>query len=361
MSEEPFFNFNPGHRRKVLLSIDGGGMRGIIPVAMLAELEAQQGQPVQQIVDMVGGTSSGAIIAAGIGLGMSAQMILDMVYKTRLPPAFPRRDLFFWLRYLFGGLRHLYPLEPFLEALKPLAEGKRIRDLQHPIVLMVTKDLRTSNSYFIVSRGPGVTAFGDWPIAGAVGASGAAPVYFPPVLGNLIDGGVGEFGNPCLAVAIEALEYIGAEAGFYQNEVILLSLGTGYQFNTVTDGEGSRWNLSQWLPYYIGEVLDDAALQQVYATRAIYGEQVDFRRYNPLLTTKNVVDILGVSVPRGVQPEGLGLDSTSTAEIDLMEAIGRAYARAIDWRISGLMPWDTRGGHPQPGIAPVNWTDSPYV
>ncbi|MBZ0294148.1 MAG: patatin-like phospholipase family protein [Anaerolineae bacterium] len=343
------------------MSIDGGGMRGLIPIAMLAELEAQLGQPVQEIVDMVGGTSSGAIIAAGMGLGMTAQEILDEVYKTRLPAAFPSRNLFFWLRYLFGGLRHFYSLEPFLEALKPLAEGKRIRDLQHPIVLMVTKDLRTSNSYFIVSRGPGASAFGHWPVAGAVGASGAAPVYFPPVLGNLVDGGVGEFGNPCMAVAVEALEYIGPEAGFIANEVILLSLGTGYLLNTLADGEGSRWNITNWVPYYINEALDDAALQQAFSTRAIYGEQMDFRRYNPLLTTENIVDRLGLQIPRGVQPEKLGLDSTSTVEIDLMEAIGRAYAHAIDWRISGLMPWDTIGGHPKPAITPVNWTGSAYV
>ena len=108
------FDFNPGRRKKVLLSIDGGGMRGTIVVAMLAELEAQLGHAIYDMVDMVGGTSTGAVIAASIGLRMSAQEILDVIYKDRLPHAFGQRGVLQWLRFALTGLRYMYDLRPFV-------------------------------------------------------------------------------------------------------------------------------------------------------------------------------------------------------------------------------------------------------
>jgi predicted acylesterase/phospholipase RssA len=353
------FDFNPGGRQRVLLSIDGGGMRGTIASAMLAELEQQLGKPVYDLVDMVGGTSTGAIIAAAISLRMTAQEILQEVYKKRLPRAFGRRGLPAWLNFAVSGFRHLYDQQRFVQELAPLAAGKRIRDLKKPIVLMTTKDLRTSNTYFIVSAGPGASMFADWPVTGAVAASGAAPVYFQPVLGNLVDGGVGVYTNPCLATAVEAMEYIGAAAGFVDGAVIHLSLGTGWAPNNSADGSASRWHLVDWIQYAIGESQEDATLQQALVTRSIYGQRTDFRRYDPLLTVENVRDVLNVA-PGAVDPARLGLDSTDAAEIELMEAIGRAYAQAVDWRVPAVMPWDTIGGRPKPGSLPVRWAGTPF-
>ena len=71
-------DFNP-NGKKVILSIDGGGMRGMISIAMLAELERLTGKTCQQLFDMVAGTSTGAIIAAGIAIGMTAQQLLEVV------------------------------------------------------------------------------------------------------------------------------------------------------------------------------------------------------------------------------------------------------------------------------------------
>lgn len=357
-------NFNPTGK-KVILSIDGGGMRGTISIAMLAELEQLTGKPCQQLFDMVAGTSTGAIIAAALGLGYTAQQTLEMVYLDRLPKAFPRGGLWTYVRYLFNGLRHLYPLEPFRVALQPLSQGKRVRDITHPIIFMTAKDVRVGDVYYIVSGGPGLPAFGDWPLAGAVAASGAAPVYFPPVADNLIDGGVGTDGNPCLAATIEALEYIGQQdpaSGFVPGNILHISLGTGYVPNTRADSTASRFRLWDWLPYVIFEQLDDASLQQVYATRAIYGDRIDFRRYNPELTRASVGGKLGVPIRDRPDPATFGLDTYQADALAMMEAIGRAYAGNIDWTKPGLMPWDTVGGHAQPRLTqnPVDWSKTPY-
>jgi uncharacterized protein len=346
--------FNP-EGKKTLLSIDGGGMRGTISVAMLAELENMTGKPVYEMFDMVGGTSAGAIIAAGIGIRMSAQEILTQIYKDRLPKAFPRRDIGFWIRYLLGGLKALYPREPFIEALLPYTLGRKIRDFTHPIVYMTTKDISTSNTYYIVSAGQGAPAFADWPISGAVAASAAAPVFFPPVLNRLVDGAVGVYGNPSFGAHVEAVEYI----GWKEEEMLHVSIGTGYLPDVRDNNVAANWWLKDWIEYIIIESLDDAALQQSFVTRSVY-KRSDVRRYNPYLLRSSIETQLGIPTTGRPIPELLTLDSVRPEEIELMEAIGRAYARKIDWIQPNLMPWETPGGHPKPGIQPVDWSNTPY-
>jgi len=347
----PNFVFNP-ENKTTLLSIDGGGMRGIIPLAMLIYLEEQTGKPAYDLFDMVAGTSTGAIIAAGLGLGMTAKEIMQVAYKDRLPKAFGQPGRLFWIKYLMRGLTHMYPFEPFLDALGPLAHDKKVSDIKKPIILLTTKDIRTSNTYYITNSGPGAAKFADWPLSGAVGASGAAPIFFPPILGNLIDGGVGSFGNPCMATSIEAVEYIGIKP----EDILHISLGTGFITNERADGAGSKFWLKQWLEYIFLEDIDDAALQQVYMNRAVYRD-MDFRRYNPDLDQKNVETILNVKT-NGIQTRQLALDTRHLPELELMEEIGYAYAKKIDWRQDRQMPWDTPGGHQQPGFSDAEWTNT---
>jgi hypothetical protein len=357
--------------KKMILSIDGGGMRGAIVVAMLAELERMTGIPTHEQFDMVAGTSTGAVIAAGLGIGLSAQDLLDRVYKERLPNAFRSQDGFRrWLRFLFTGLKYFYDLEPFRQALQPFVEGTTIGDLKAPIVFLTTKDVRTGNTYYVVSRGPGSKPFAKWPVSGAVAASGAAPIFFPPVARNLIDGGVGPYGNPCLAATIEAMEFISQEdPAFRDGNVIHWSLGTGYLPNARDDGAASRFWLKDWVTYIIAASLDESYLQQVFTTRTIYKGRIDFRRYNPYLQAASVIQELGVPLQGRPDPARLSLDSYGDEDVRLMEDIGRAYARKVNWTKPDYVPWVEHGpdkgmgkdgGHPLPGIMQVDWEKTAY-
>ncbi|HHH81865.1 MAG TPA: patatin, partial [Chloroflexi bacterium] len=89
---------------RTILSIDGGGIRGIIPLACLVELERQLGKPSPELFDMVAGTSTGAIIAAGIALGLSARGLLAL-YRDLARRAFQRLP---WWRVLLNGGNHRY-------------------------------------------------------------------------------------------------------------------------------------------------------------------------------------------------------------------------------------------------------------
>ena len=348
------FLFNP-YQKDVILSIDGGGMRGIIALAILCWLEEQTGRPAYELFKLVGGTSTGALICAGLAVGMSAREMMEDVYKSRLPRAFAKVKRFRWLRFLLTGARHMYYYQPFLNALGPFAGGKLMSDIEWPAILLTTKDLRTSNTYYITNQGPGAAMFAHWPLVGAVATSVAAPLFFPPVQGNFVDGGVGSFGNPCLAVSIEAVQYLGLQP----ENLIHLSLGNGYVSNAQGEGEGGNFWLKSWVEYLIFEGMDDAALQQVFMARAIY-PKMDFRRYNPALTKENIEYNLEIDCGE-VDPSTLSLDSNAKAEVDLLERIGYAYAARIDWMKERALPWNTVGGRAAPGFSDTDWANSPFA
>src|SRR5947207_15946106 len=73
--------------KKKILSIDGGGIRGIIPASTLMKLEEQLGKPVRDFFDFVAGTSTGALIASAVAAGVPATRIRD-IYVERADEIF---------------------------------------------------------------------------------------------------------------------------------------------------------------------------------------------------------------------------------------------------------------------------------
>lgn len=115
---------DPTGNKKLILSLDGGGMRGAITLAMLVELEEklekQLGEKVSchDLFDMFVGTSSGAIIAANLAMGYSARELQDKeLFRTRLRDAFSKKTGRFWIIsillmiiFLVAPLVYLYGL-----------------------------------------------------------------------------------------------------------------------------------------------------------------------------------------------------------------------------------------------------------
>src|SRR5688572_7736617 len=65
-----------------ILAIDGGGIKGAFPAAFLAQIEERVGEPIADYFDLIAGTSTGGIIALGLGLGLSAKEILELYEKN---------------------------------------------------------------------------------------------------------------------------------------------------------------------------------------------------------------------------------------------------------------------------------------
>src|SRR3954470_14565649 len=64
-----------------MLAIDGGGLKGALPAALLAEIEERSGQKIVDQFDLIAGTSTGGIIALGLAMGLPAREILEFYLK----------------------------------------------------------------------------------------------------------------------------------------------------------------------------------------------------------------------------------------------------------------------------------------
>ena len=88
--------------RQYLLSIDGGGIRGIIPAVALVKLEGNTGRLTRDTFSFVAGTSTGAIIAAAVAAGIPASTILDL-YLNRASEIFTGHPILNTLRRIVFG------------------------------------------------------------------------------------------------------------------------------------------------------------------------------------------------------------------------------------------------------------------
>jgi hypothetical protein len=313
---------------KRILSVDGGGVRGIIPLTCLIRLESAEAKTSREIFDMVAGASTGAIIAAGIALGISARGILSL-YRNLAQEAFQRLP---WWEVLLNKGNHRYSSEFIGYTLAELGADVPLNSL--PIDVMITaKNLNTSRTDFFVRDNPGnAKLWGRMSLQDAVLASIAAPTYFPTHSATMrgkeytwVDGGVGVAGNPSYQAAVEAVHY--SNGVYAPGEIQMLSFGTG---RAPHDIDAPRASLLDWGLWVLAELLEDSGDWQTYVTRREYGQtgRIDFRRYQLDLAV-DVMDYLGVEVPPGTDLADLNLDAVGG--IDLLLDIGHAFADKIDF------------------------------
>jgi patatin-like phospholipase len=260
-----------------LLSIDGGGLCGLIPaeVLMLMEKQLDQLTGTSQLLcerfDLIGGTSTGAILAAGLALGMRAQELRDF-YLEYGPKIFTKGCL-------LNRFKYKYPCTAIEEQLKEqFGEATTLGDERlRTTVLLVTKNATQGNDWFFTNwkQNKYYEANKKIPLWHIVRASSAAPTYFPPhefgipdgqggtQTCEFIDGGVSSYNNPALQLFLEATvpAYgIGWPTGV--EKMLLMSLGTGFAPLTIAEGRATHYNLIQWAAYLLKELMNEANLQQ---------------------------------------------------------------------------------------------------
>src|SRR4051794_28730122 len=90
MNETTVSAIGQATRKTRILSLDGGGAKGVYTLGVLKEVEAAAGQPLHQLFSFIYGTSTGAIIAALLGLGHSTDEILEL-YMKHVPAIMKQR------------------------------------------------------------------------------------------------------------------------------------------------------------------------------------------------------------------------------------------------------------------------------
>lgn len=209
-----------------ILSIDGGGIKGTFAASLLSNIEKQycSGENLASYFDLIVGTSTGGILALGLGLGISAENILNF-YKEFGPKIFPQPNncitkYFKLLRNMFKVKYNRVPLE---NALKNVFKDKKIGQAITRLVIP-SFDLQTGevHIYKTAHHDRLKRDYTEYAYDVAL-ATSAAPTYFPTYLLRdipLIDGGIWA-NNPALYAIIEAQTFLAQNI----NDISMLSIG----------------------------------------------------------------------------------------------------------------------------------------
>jgi uncharacterized protein len=241
----------PKDRRFRILSIDGGGIRGIFPAAVLAGLERRytSGRSVGPCFDLVAGTSTGGILALGLGAGYTASDLLDL-YVTRgcevFPPfadsAFGRLKL--WVRDKRQYARYLYDTDALKRLLTDKLGDRLFGESEVRLCIPAFEGAHSEVFVFKTPHHPDYQAdrFDKMVTVGL--ATAAAPTYFRPLEHGgytLVDGGVWS-NNPIMLAIIEALISFDVR----RDQIDVLSLGCGDDRYVVSPEEITKGGLWHW-------------------------------------------------------------------------------------------------------------------
>lgn len=293
-----------------VLTIDGGGMRGLLPALILAEIERRCGRPISAMVDLIAGTSTGGLLALGLTLDdvhgqpkFSAASLCDM-YRREGGRIFRKKN---GLATLFGVLDEGFRSDGLEAVLGEYFGDARLGDALCP-VLVPAFDLVRRKPFYFSSRLGRYDSSEDF-LCRVVGrATSAAPTFFEPS-GELdgfalIDGGV-LCNNPAALGYAEALNMLrGREAVLASvkprglsvvdvapvqgdTEVVLLSMGTGEVQRSYSLEESRGWGMAGWARPLVDVFMSSGGQSVDYQMQHILPPSSDGRRnylrINPML------------------------------------------------------------------------------
>lgn len=208
-----------------VLSLDGGGIMGAFTASVLATLEEVTGERVIDHFDLITGTSTGGIVALGLGLRESPQALLNF-YTEQGPVLFPSGGLLGgWRRGLRHLLRPKFSAAPLRAAVEAVTQGRTLQDSTSRLVIPAYNVDLGRVWLFKTPHAVGGSDDGTLSATDVALATSAAPTYFPahrvPGRGTFIDGGV--WANcPAAAGVAEAVRFLGQDL----RDVWLLSVST---------------------------------------------------------------------------------------------------------------------------------------
>ena len=292
---------------KKILSIDGGGIRGIIPAMVLAEIEERTGVPTARNFDLIAGTSTGGILALGLsrpdneGNPQLTAADLANIYRERGEEIFNRdqregkdlealvaaiRDLLAFIEWVPGVGDRIEPIRELLPHLEGLTDERYSNEGLRRVLgdqlgdatlgdaltrtMVTTYDMQSRRPIFLKSWNPRDVAV---QMSDAALATSAAPTFFQPVpliIGGqartLIDGGI--FVNtPTVSAYVEARRIFPDATDFF-----VLSLGTGESTQQLDHEDAVNWGKLEWLPELLECMFDGMSDAADYQMRRLLGE-----------------------------------------------------------------------------------------
>jgi patatin-like phospholipase/acyl hydrolase len=253
-----------------ILSIDGGGIKGVFPAFYLALIEQELAKrddgktKIKDHFDLITGTSTGGIIALALSLGIPAKEIYDLYLNNAKLIFGNKKALFLGLRkpFFFGQFYKSSHERDFLEKLVRdkfreynNGEDPRIKDCLTNVAIPIYDLIKGNPSVIKSPYHPNFKRDLHIPAYKVAMATSAAPTYFDPYSSdyidldglekpfkNKIDGGM-MANNPSIIGILEATKVFGRDI----NDLEVLSLGTGYKKFTEGDSKRKKWGLVYWM------------------------------------------------------------------------------------------------------------------
>lgn len=237
-----------------ILALDGGGIRGVFTAATLTAIEEDHNVRIVDHFDLIGGTSTGGIVALALGLGISPREVVEF-YVQHGPRIFANpggwRSMLHWIRPKFSDAN-------LRNALQSILGDRRFGDSTKRLVIpsfnIAENDVYVFRTPHLPYLRRDYRAFA-WQVAMA---TAAAPTYFPTFLGldglRLVDGGLWA-NNPSMVALVEAV----GPLGIPQEHTALLSLGTVSALKAHDRALDSAGKVG-WAPHAPDVILDATAI-----------------------------------------------------------------------------------------------------
>jgi len=268
-----------------VLSIDGGGIRGLIPATLLGHLERITRRPISSLFDLIAGTSTGGILALGLGLGVDpaksrsddfdgSAAALANLYRHRGREIF-RRTAWWRLRSLGGFFEERYSAAGLEAVLEAVFGGSTLAELRCP-VMVTSYDIQNRRTRFLKSY---LGEHEQILCREAARATSAAPAYFEPKpltlagqASTLIDGGI-FMNSPVVSAYAEALKL------FPDDEIHVLSLGTGVKRRPIAYRQARNWGAAGWVLPLLDCMFDGVDQAADHQMRLLLGNR--YWRFQP--------------------------------------------------------------------------------
>lgn len=286
-------------KNKYVLSLDGGGVRGIATLSFLKRFEAHYNVKAADFFDFFAGTSIGGLICLTLASGKTASETLDAMLENLgivMNKSFFDRIMPFQCRPIYNGKGKKKGIQNFVPDMPLSAFPKHILIPTYDITNRITV-LHCPNSDQISAR-----VLAD--------ATTAAPTYFPPVLTQNIngkkvfeiDGGVA-VNNPALI----ALTHVKTLDSWKDCQIKVLSVGTGMDARQISGVSAKKWGLIKWATNGITNIF-------VQAPNQIFNQAC--------------TDLIGddyLRINSAVQGCGYEIDNTSKKNIKCLIRMGSAW------------------------------------
>jgi patatin-like phospholipase/acyl hydrolase len=319
-----------------ILSLDGGGIRGIIPGQILVILEEKikvktgnENARIADYFDLIAGTSTGGILACAllcpdpenpVRPRFTAQEVVNL-YLERGDEIFSI-PFFHKIRSGSGTLDEKYPTDELEKALDDYFNGLKLSQLLKPC-LITSYDIQRRQGHFFTSHDAIGKEGWDYYVKDVARATSAAPTYFDcaeiksltEISYPLIDGGV-FVNNPAICAYAEVHNKFKVAA----ERMALLSIGTGFEKKSYNYDKAKDWGLIGWIRPLLSIMMSGVSEVVDYQLRQVFSSVKAQSQYLRINT----------EFPNNVDPD---MDDASQENLNALKELGTETAQKYDSQI----------------------------